>query len=74
MEVKNGHQQDLDDAKKRQETAKTKADEVSKNKDASKADRKAANKELRNANSTLSGTQALYDRAQSSIKLVKTVD
>ncbi len=74
MEVKNGHQQDLDDAKKRQETAKTKADEVSKNKDASKADRKAANKELRNANSTLSGTQALYDRAQSSIDLVKDVD
>jgi RHS repeat-associated protein len=73
MEVINGHQADLDEAKKKAAEAKEKAATAKEN-GASKKEMKALNKEARQANRALNETQSLYNTAQAAIDLVKEVD
>lgn len=73
-EVKNGHQEDLDEAKKKQAEAQKKADETNANKDATKKEKRVANREARQASNALNETQDLYNTAQSAIDLVKEAD
>lgn len=72
-EVRNGMQQQLDQAKVNVTTAQDNFNTV-KNSDASKKEIRQAEKQLNSANKTLAGTQKLYDKAQSAIDLVKKVD
>ncbi|MBC7935491.1 MAG: RHS repeat-associated core domain-containing protein [Rhizobacter sp.] len=73
MEVKNGHQADLEEAKKKAAEAKEKAATAKEN-GASKKEMKALNKETRQANRALNETQNLFNIAQAAIKLVEEVD
>jgi RHS repeat-associated protein len=74
MEVINGHQADLDEAKKKQAEAQKKADDTKANKDATNKEKRVANRELKQANRALNETQGLFDKAQNAIDLVKEVD
>ncbi|GEM_PF-2058414 len=73
-EVKNGMQQQLDEAQGKVTTAQANLTAVQNNAKASKSDIRQAQRQLNSANSELASSQALYNKAQSAIQLVKDVD